>query len=115
MLNVSLQQIFTLTPSVLSQYLKFAEEILYEVLPMSKRHGYPCPEMNPTLKGSLHSSHSITHFSLELLAPLMAYHFALKYLMTQNLKTRLTMGGSQTIASTMFLCSLSQRYVCSPM
>ena len=32
MLDVSLQQIFALTPSVLSQYLDFAEEILYEVL-----------------------------------------------------------------------------------
>ena len=32
MLDVSLQQIFALTPSVLSQYLDFAEEILYKVL-----------------------------------------------------------------------------------
>ncbi|KAN0139515.1 hypothetical protein V8E53_002631 [Lactarius tabidus] len=32
MLDVSLQQIFALTPSVLSWYLKFAEEILYDVL-----------------------------------------------------------------------------------
>ena len=32
MLDVSLQQIFALTPSVLSRYLEFAEEILYEVL-----------------------------------------------------------------------------------
>ncbi|KAI9439770.1 hypothetical protein H4582DRAFT_1942786 [Lactarius indigo] len=32
MLEVSLQQIFALTPSVLSRYLEFAENILYDVL-----------------------------------------------------------------------------------
>jgi len=98
MLEVSLQQIFTLIPATLNRYLEFAEEIYFKAFFRSKRPLFPCHDDFQSFSTfPLSYRHDILSWMVRL-ELLMGSLYLSRNLMTLSSKTQHIMVGKLAIA-----------------